>query len=172
MDTDMGPEIDTTGCKQAVEEQEKHRLFLEQLIAERTCELETANEQLRQEINERKRAEAEVRRMNEELEQKVAERTSQLLDVKEELLRKEKLAMLGRLLGSVGHELRNPLGVMNNAVYFLKSIITDADASVMEYLDIIKQEIDNSQRIISDLNDLFRIKPPHSILISLVELVR
>jgi signal transduction histidine kinase len=134
--------------------------------------LRELNEQLRQEINERKRAEAEVRRMNDELEQKVAERTSQLLDVKEELVRKEKLAMLGQLAGSVGHELRNPLGVMNNAVYFLKSIITDADAAVMEYLDIIKQEIDNSQRIVSDLNDLFHIKPPHPSLITLVELVR
>lgn len=124
-------------------------------------------------VEEERRQEAmALRELKDQLEQKVAERTSQLLDVKEELVRKEKLAMLGQLAGSVGHELRNPLGVMNNAVYFLKSIITDADAAVIEYLDIIKHEIDNSQRIITDLNDLFRIKPPHTSIISMVELVR
>jgi signal transduction histidine kinase len=163
---------DITERKRSAEELKKHRLFLEQLVAERTAELEAANVQLRREINERKRAEAEIRRMNDELEQTVAERTCQLVDAKEELLRKEKLAMLGRLAGSVGHELRNPLGVMNNAVYFLKTIITDPDPTVREYLDIIKYEIDNSQKIITDLNDLFRSKPPHTMLTTIVELVR
>ncbi len=61
-------------------------------------------------ITERKLAEVEIRKLNEELEVKVKERTKQLLDAQEELVRKEKLATLGQLSGSVGHELRNPLG--------------------------------------------------------------
>ncbi len=76
----------------------------------------------------------------------------ELIDAQEELVRKEKLATLGQLSGSVGHELRNPLGVISNAVYFLKTVMPDADETVREYLDIIKSEIDNSQRII--------IRPP------------
>ena len=32
-------------------------------------------------------------------------------------------AVLGQLAGGVGHELRNPLGVMSNAVYYLKTIL-------------------------------------------------
>jgi len=78
----------------------------------------------------------------------------------EELIRKEKLAILGQLAGIVGHEIRNPLGVINNAVYFLKTVMTDADDIVKEYLDIIKQEIDNSQHIIADLLDFARTKIP------------
>ena len=83
-----------------------------------------------------------------------------LLEAQEELVRKEKLAILGQLSGSVGHELRNPLGVMSNAVYFLKMVLADADDTTKEYLDIIKHEIGNSLRIITDLLDFARTKPP------------
>jgi signal transduction histidine kinase len=69
----------------------------------------------------------------------------------EQQLRNEKLSILGQLSGSVGHELRNPLGVMSNAVYFLKMVLADADENVLEYLEIINKEIDTSLRIITDL---------------------
>jgi len=59
-------------------------------------------------------------------------------------VRKEKLAVLGQVAGSVGHELRNPMGVMSNAVYFLQTVLADADDVVKEYLDIIKNEIAGS----------------------------
>ncbi len=111
-------------------------------------------------VSKRKRAEAEINKLNEELEARVQERTKQLEDAQEELVRKEKLAILGRISGSIGHELRNPLGVMSNAVYFLKMVLAEADETVGEYLDIIKKEIDNSLRIITDLLDFARTKPP------------
>jgi signal transduction histidine kinase len=87
-------------------------------------------------------------------------RTRELFDAQEDLMRKEKLAILGQMSGSVGHELRNPLGVMSNAVYFLQMVLTDADDTTKEYLEIIKQEIDNSLRIITDLLDFARTKAP------------
>jgi signal transduction histidine kinase len=115
-------------------------------------------EALLADIARREEAENEVRRLNEQLEHEVEERTSQLIEAQEELLRKEKLAILGQLSGSVGHELRNPLGVMSNAVYFLKMVHSEADETTKEYLDIIKHEIDNSLRIITDLLDFARTK--------------
>jgi PAS domain S-box-containing protein len=111
-------------------------------------------------VTDRKRAEEEIRRLNAELETRVQERTRQLHEAQDELIRKEKLAILGQLSGSVGHELRNPLGVMSNAVYFLKMVLTEADETVQQYLDIIKNEIDNSLRIITDLLDFARTKAP------------
>ena len=75
-------------------------------------------------------------------------------------MRKEKLAVLGQVAGSVGHELRNPLGVMNNAVYFLQTVLSDADDTVKEYLGMIKTEIVAADRIVSDLLDSVRTKPP------------
>lgn len=115
---------------------------------------------LRADIVQRELAEKEIRRLNRELEHKIEERTRQLLETQNELIRKEKLATLGQLSGSVGHELRNPLGVMSNAVYYLKMVLTEADETVQEYLGIIKKEIDNSLRIITDLLDFARTKPP------------
>ena len=108
-------------------------------------------------ITERKQSEIEILKINEELQQ----RSEQLLAAQEELVRKEKLAILGQLAGSVGHELRNPLGVMSNAVYFLKSIQMDADENVKEYLEIISQEIENAGRIISDILDFSRTRRPN-----------
>jgi PAS domain S-box-containing protein len=121
-------------------------------------------------VTERKRAEDEIRKLNEELETKVKERTQQLQETQEELVRKEKLAILGQLSGSVGHELRNPLGVMSNAVYFLKIVHADADAMTREYLDIIKKEIDNSLRIITDLLDFARTRTPQTKPVTVREL--
>lgn len=120
-------------------------------------------------ITERKRTEEEILRLNAKLEAKVEERTKQLLDAQEELVRREKLSILGQLSGSVGHELRNPLGVMSNAIYFLKMV--NSDETTLEYLDIIKQEIDNSLRIITDLLDFARTNPPQTRAVSVRQLL-
>ncbi len=123
-------------------------------------------------VEEERREElSALRAMKEELEMRVAERTGELLKTQEQLVLNEKMAAIGRLAGCVGHELRNPLGVMNNAVYFLKTVLADADETVREYLAMIKQEIDNSQRIITDLLDFSRIKPPQVRTVAIRQLV-
>lgn len=122
-------------------------------------------------ITDKKLAEEKIRKLNEELEAKVQERTQALLDAQEELVRNEKLAVLGQIAGSVGHELRNPLGVMSNAVYFLQTVLSDADETTKEYLDIIKSEIAGSERIVSDLLDAVRTKPPQSAAVDVKTLI-
>lgn len=89
----------------------------------------------------------------------------------DELVRNEKLAVLGQIAGSVGHELRNPLGVMSNAVFYLQAVLADADDRTREYLDIIKSEITGSERIVSDLLDSVRTKPPHPEMVGARELL-
>ncbi|MFA7060053.1 MAG: ATP-binding protein [Pedobacter sp.] len=120
-----------------------------------------------QDITAHKQTEKEISRLNDELNQKI----DQLVEAQEDLVRKEKLSILGRLSGSVGHELRNPLGIMNNAVYFLKMVLAGADETVKEYLDIIKKEIDNSLRIITDLLDFARTKAPQIKAVTARELM-
>ncbi len=122
-------------------------------------------------VTERKSAEDQIRRLNEDLETKILERTQQLLTTQEDLVRKEKLALLGQVAGSVGHELRNPLAVMNNAVYFLQTMLADSDEAIREYLKIIKAEIDDADRIVSELLDSVRTKPPQPVDVGLGELI-
>ena len=123
-------------------------------------------------ITDRRQAEKEIQRLNDELERKVEERTRELMAAQEELLRREKLSMLGMVAGNVGNELRNPLGVMSNAVFFLESQLGAADQSVREYLEIIRKEIDGSQRVLSDFVDFFRAASPRAQEFPIEELVK
>ncbi|MGA9045516.1 PAS domain-containing protein [Sulfuricurvum sp.] len=124
-----------------------------------------------QDITVHKQTEENIRQLNENLDAKVKERTLQLLEAQEELVRKEKMAILGQVAVSMGQELRNPLGVMNNAVYFLQSVLPDADEKVKDYLKIIKNEIAGSERIISDLLDSAHTNPPYTETAGVRELI-
>jgi DNA-binding response OmpR family regulator len=104
-----------------------------------------------EDITNRKEAEIELEKYSNHLETLVAERTKELEKAQNDLIAKEKLATLGQLAGSVGHELRNPLGVINNAVYILRSHLTPENATVKEYLDMISAQVQRSSKIISDL---------------------
>jgi two-component system cell cycle sensor histidine kinase/response regulator CckA len=106
-----------------------------------------------QDITARKRAEEALKEYSARLEGEVELRTRELNDAHEKLVRQEKLAVLGQLAGGVGHELRNPLGVISNAVYYLKLTQEDGREDVKEYLDIIETETRAAGKIITDLLD-------------------
>lgn len=112
------------------------------------------------------------------LEARVEERTRALQDAlaelratQNELVKREKLAILGQLAGGVGHELRNPLGVMTNALYYLDVVLRDERPEVKEYLGILRTQIGLSEKIIGDLLDFARVKPPQREPVTLGELV-
>ena len=104
-------------------------------------------------ITERKQAEEALKEYSERLEEMVEERTRALRDAQEQLVRSEKLAVLGQLAGGVGHELRNPLGAVKNAAYFLRMVLQKPEPDVAEMLQILDREVDNCERIISSLLD-------------------
>lgn len=82
-----------------------------------------------------------------------------LLKAQEQLVRREKLAVLGQLAGGVGHEIRGPLSVIWNALYLLKMDLPDADEMIGEYLDMIAAEVHKANKIVSDLLDFGRTIP-------------
>jgi signal transduction histidine kinase len=94
-----------------------------------------------------------------------------LREAQEELVRKEKLAMLGQLAGGVGHELRTPLGVIKNSVYYLNMILPH-DEKIRKHLGILDREVANSDRIVTELLDFARVKAPVREAASLVSIVR
>jgi PAS domain S-box-containing protein len=110
------------------------------------------------EIALRKRGEEQITRYMEELEEKVQERTRALQIAQEKIIRQERLATLGQVAGSIGHELRNPLGVISNAVYFLKMSQPEANGTIQEYLQIIENETRTADKFITELLDFTRIK--------------
>jgi signal transduction histidine kinase len=118
----------------------------------------------------------EVQTTREQLESKVLERTKDLNDAlyrlhgaHESLVRRERLAFLGQLASGIGHELRNPLGVMTNSVYLLRLVVDPQPGKAQEYLDILTQQITLSEKIVGDLLDFARAKPPQRKPTSLTE---
>jgi PAS domain S-box-containing protein len=107
-------------------------------------------------ITERKQAEQALKEYNSRLESAVEARTHELREAQQQLVRQEKLALLGQLAGNMGHELRNPLGVISNAAYYLQLTLPNAEESVKEYLSIIGNEIRTAEKIITGLLDFSR----------------
>jgi signal transduction histidine kinase len=60
----------------------------------------------------------------------------------------------------VGHELRNPLGAIKNSIYFLNMTLENPEPEVKETLEILENEVANSEKIITSLLDFARARPP------------
>lgn len=120
-------------------------------------------------ITKIKLAEETLRDANEELERRVAERTAALADAQEELIRKERLAVLGQLAGGVAHQLRNPLGAIQNAAALLRH--GPLEQEQVEVLAMIDEEVARADRTISALLDYARVRPPQVRRVTMVDLV-
>ena len=95
------------------------------------------------------------------LEEIVDKRTKELESAQEKLVRSERLAAIGELASAVSHELRNPLNVIQNCVYLLNLSLEDSsDEEVKNTLQMIRQQVTISNRIVTDLLDFTRAKPP------------
>jgi len=93
---------------------------------------------------------------NRDLEARVEARTKELRVAQERLLRSERLATIGKLGAGIAHELRNPLGVVSNSVYYLKSRLGDTQPKVYKHLNIIEREVGAASKIITDLMGFVR----------------
>ncbi len=113
----------------------------------------------------------QTQQYNFKLEQRIAERTAELNAAQKQLIQKEKFAVLGKLAGGVAHELRNPLGVIANAVYFLQAAQTEkSDEVTIEYLNIISTWTRQAENIISDLIDFSHLQSPAPKEIAILDL--
>ena len=112
-------------------------------------------------ITRLKAVEEDLRLANEELERRVEERTRALRDAQHALLRKERLAVLGQLSGGLAHQIRTPLSTISNAAAVLRRRLADAtDPDTRAAMAIIDEEVWEANRIITDLLDFVRVRPP------------
>ncbi len=98
-----------------------------------------------------------LREARQQLEQKVDERTRELRVSQGQLLKAQRLAVIGELAGMVGHDLRNPLTSIAGATYYIKKrLVPDADVRIQEMLHLVEKNIAYSNKIINDLLDYSR----------------
>jgi len=114
---------------------------------------------------------ARMEEWNRELEVAVRERTQELERAQEQLLRTERLATVGELGAGIAHELRNPLGVINNSIYYLRLRLRDADDKVQKHLAIIEREVQAANDIITGLMSFVRVAEINPVPISPNDLV-
>jgi signal transduction histidine kinase len=93
-------------------------------------------------------AAAQVREKTASLQTAMAE----LQAAQAQLVRQEKLAAVGQLASTVGHELRNPLAVIMNALYLLEVAAGENDM-MRRHLATAKRETSAATLIVSDLLD-------------------
>ncbi|MGB3210408.1 MAG: response regulator [Desulforhopalus sp.] len=129
--------IDISQLKRVQNELQSALNSLEERVAQRTNELAEINTQLKSEIEERKAAEIENKRLQEQL------KTS------------EKMEAIGRLAGSVAHDLNNVLsGVVSYPELLLMEL--SAENPLRAKIEIIKNSGEKAAAIVQDLLTLAR----------------
>ena len=104
-------------------------------------------------------------RLNEHIEQ-------ELKRAKSRLIRQTRLATIGQVAASIAHELRNPLGAVRNANYYLQRRAPADDPTWSEYLSLIEREVGTAERIISTLLEMSRTVEPRVEAVNLDDAVR
>jgi two-component system NtrC family sensor kinase len=93
-----------------------------------------------QDITERKKAELELREVNERLQAAM-----------EQLSTAERFATIGQVAATVSHEIRNPLGTISGSLALVRQLTADKDVKLERALDRIERNVERCGAVISDL---------------------
>jgi signal transduction histidine kinase len=89
-----------------------------------------------------------------------------------QLIQSEKMAAIGQLAAGIAHEIRNPLGIIMNALYDLAEIVDSDNPDVKEDLRIAKEEMGRVQAIINNLLEFSRESRAELEAVDVNELLR
>lgn len=117
-----------------------------------------------------------LRGEKEQCQRNLGARMEELTLLHQEQARKEKLAALGQIVGSVNHELRQPLEVITNATYYLKMQLDRNEIGPIKkeferFLTIISDECQSATELVNELLDFTRKKEAVSIRVDLNQLL-
>ncbi|MBP2231541.1 two-component system sensor histidine kinase AtoS [Azospirillum agricola] len=87
-----------------------------------------------------------------------------------QIMRADRLAALGELMAGVAHEIRNPLTSIRGFMQFLETC--DDIAEWRSYAPLIVRQVDSLNRIITELLEFGRSRPPFIRPVGLNELIR
>ena len=135
-----------------------------QVFKDNAIKLQAAYAQLAHAKEEAESANRATQAANATLESRVAERTAALEAAQEELLRGERLSVLGRITATVAHDLRNPLSTLRNTLFSTRLLPAAKDAALERPLARMQKAVDRCDRILQELLDYAR--PPEPIKVN------
>lgn len=91
-------------------------------------------------------------------------------EAEDRLRRRERLATIGQLAASIGHDLRNPLSVIESSLYILRRRMSD-DPRASKHVEKIANQIDECDAIITHLLEMARNQPPRRERVNAADLV-
>ena len=71
-------------------------------------------------------------------------------EAREFALKQQQLQAAGRLAAEIAHQLKNPLGIINNAAYTLQKTVKEGK-TITQQIAIIREEVGRSDRILTEL---------------------
>jgi signal transduction histidine kinase len=83
---------------------------------------------------------------------RLAEEKQKLVEAeaREYALRQQQLQAAGRLAAEIAHQLKNPLGIINNAAFTLQRTVKEGK-KITQQIQIIREEVERSDRILTEL---------------------
>lgn len=66
-------------------------------------------------------------------------------------VRQERLHTAGRLAAEIAHQIKNPLSIITNSAFSLQKAVHDGETAVDEQVQIIRDEVEHADRIITEL---------------------
>jgi signal transduction histidine kinase len=95
-----------------------------------------------------------------------------LEETQSRLVLQERLAAIGQVAAAVGHELRNPLGVITNALFLVRARVTDDQReTVGKHIDTAEREVAAAATIVESLLDFAREREPATGSVDLPDLI-
>ena len=110
--------------------------------------------------------------MAKQAERILSERVRQNLELEVSLHQSEKLASMGRVVASIAHEIRNPLGIIRSSAELLLSREQSQDQTQKAILEAIYDETCRLSTTVTDFLDYAKPRNPHLQQVRLGELLQ
>ncbi|MFW9994786.1 MAG: PAS domain S-box protein [Candidatus Odinarchaeota archaeon] len=115
-------------------------------------------------ITERKKLEEMLYWHAQELDVKVEEKALQLIEKQQQMLHQERSALLGRIAGSVAHDINNPLQYVRGNAELVLDLIESGNITLQELPPLMRVMIDGCDKILETSERLRRVSRKDAVM--------
>ncbi|MDB4671467.1 ATP-binding protein [Pirellulaceae bacterium] len=154
--TNLGHHVFRTGGVATCQRKDKSLFEAQVTVCDFQLDGQTYSNLLIRNIGNRQ-AEKNLSMLNAALETRFRQKFDELRKAQAELVRREKLATLGKVAGNIAHEIRNPLNAAKMSAYFLLNASNPTQEKVEEHLNRIDRQITIIDSVVTTLTDVVRL---------------